>query len=203
MRVVGCPPALQSCGLTNPANLGMVQYVYLCLSLQSCLILCDPMDRNPPGSSIHGILQARILEWVARLFSGKIFPTQGLNPGLLPCKQILYCLKHQESSTWMVALKASIKPCLGLTEMGTLKAPGRRPNEMLVRCSGTLSTQGLPSACTPVFQTRVCVCWSPTGCPSSPLPESLTSCWTSSPSDWSSWWTLLLLLTLSWCIFHH
>ena len=34
-------------------------------SLQSCLTLCDPMDCNPPGSSVHGILQARMLEWVA------------------------------------------------------------------------------------------------------------------------------------------
>ena len=34
-------------------------------SLQSCLTLCDRMDRSPPGSSVHGILQARILEWVA------------------------------------------------------------------------------------------------------------------------------------------
>ena len=34
-------------------------------SLQSCLTLCDPMDRSSPGSPVHGILQARILEWVA------------------------------------------------------------------------------------------------------------------------------------------
>ena len=34
-------------------------------SLQSCLTLCDPMDYRPPGSSVHGILQARILEWAA------------------------------------------------------------------------------------------------------------------------------------------
>ena len=34
-------------------------------SLQSCLPLCDHVDWGPPGSSIHGILQARILEWVA------------------------------------------------------------------------------------------------------------------------------------------
>ena len=32
--------------------------------VQSCLTLCDPMDGSPPGSSAHGILQARILEWV-------------------------------------------------------------------------------------------------------------------------------------------
>ena len=35
------------------------------LDAQLCLTLCDPMDCSPPGSSIHGILQARILEWVA------------------------------------------------------------------------------------------------------------------------------------------
>ena len=35
------------------------------LVTQSCLTLCDPVDCNPPGSSVHGILQARILEWVA------------------------------------------------------------------------------------------------------------------------------------------
>ena len=36
--------------------------------LQLCLTLCDPMDYNIPGSSVHGILQARILEWVAMPF---------------------------------------------------------------------------------------------------------------------------------------
>ena len=36
---------------------------------QSCLTLCDSMDCSPPGSSVHGILQARILEWVAISFS--------------------------------------------------------------------------------------------------------------------------------------
>ena len=38
-------------------------------SLQSCPTLCDPIDGSPPGSSIPGILQARILEWVAISFS--------------------------------------------------------------------------------------------------------------------------------------
>ena len=37
--------------------------------LQSCLTLYDPMDRSPPGSSVHGIFQAKILEWVAISFS--------------------------------------------------------------------------------------------------------------------------------------
>jgi len=39
------------------------------LVTQSCPTLCDPKDCSPPGSSVHGILQARILEWVAIPFS--------------------------------------------------------------------------------------------------------------------------------------
>ena len=39
------------------------------LDTQSCPTLCNPMNCNPPGSSVHGILQARILEWVAISFS--------------------------------------------------------------------------------------------------------------------------------------
>ena len=38
-------------------------------SLQSCLTLCNPVDGSPPGSPVPGILQARILEWVAISFS--------------------------------------------------------------------------------------------------------------------------------------
>ena len=52
------------------------------LVTQSCLTLCDPMDCSLPGSSVHRILQARILEWVVIPFFGGIFPAQGLNPGL-------------------------------------------------------------------------------------------------------------------------
>ena len=40
-------------------------YSVLCLVTQKCLTLCDPMDCSLPGSSVHGILQARILEWIA------------------------------------------------------------------------------------------------------------------------------------------
>ena len=41
-------------------------------SLQSCLTLCDPIDGSPPGSPIHGIFQARVLEWGAIAFSDPI-----------------------------------------------------------------------------------------------------------------------------------
>ena len=59
---------------------------------QSHPTLCDSM-----GYTVHGILQARILERVAFPFSRGIFPTQGSNPGLPHCKWILYQLSHKGS----------------------------------------------------------------------------------------------------------
>ena len=44
-----------------------------------CPTLCNPMDYSPPGSSVRGILQARILEWFATPSSRGSFPTQGSN----------------------------------------------------------------------------------------------------------------------------
>ena len=49
------------------------------LITQSCLTLCDPMDCSLPGFCVHGILQARILEWVSSPFSGD-FPNPGVEP---------------------------------------------------------------------------------------------------------------------------
>ena len=65
---------------------------------QSCLTLCNPMGCSLSDSSVHEILQARILEWVAVPFSRGIFSTQGSNPGLPHCRRILYHLSHQGSS---------------------------------------------------------------------------------------------------------
>ena len=50
-------------------------------SLQSCPTLCDPMDCSPPGSSVHGIFQARVLEWGAIAFSHEniYVPVNGIN----------------------------------------------------------------------------------------------------------------------------
>ena len=59
---------------------------------QSCPTLYDPMRYT-----VHGILQARILEWIAFPFSRGIFPTQGSNPGLPRCRWILYSWATRES----------------------------------------------------------------------------------------------------------
>ena len=71
-------------------------------SLQLCLTLCDPMDCSLPGSSVHGILQARITGVGCHALLQEIVPTQGLNPHLL-------CLLH-----WWVGslpLAPPGKPC--------------------------------------------------------------------------------------------
>ena len=47
----------------------VLSYIAAAASLQSCPTLCNSMDWSPPGFSIHGILQARTLEWVAISFS--------------------------------------------------------------------------------------------------------------------------------------
>ena len=51
--------------------------IHICA--QSCLTLCDPVDRSLTGFSVHGILQARILEWAARPSSGDLS-----DPGIKP-----------------------------------------------------------------------------------------------------------------------
>ena len=63
----------------------------LFLVAQSCLTLSDPMDCSRPGSSIKNT------EVGCYILLQGIFPTQGWNPGVLHCGQILYCLSHQGS----------------------------------------------------------------------------------------------------------
>ena len=69
----------------------------LCLVMQLFLTLCDHMDCSPPGSSVHGYSPGKNTEVGCSALHQGIFPTQGLNPGLLHCRQILYYLSHQGS----------------------------------------------------------------------------------------------------------
>ena len=59
-----------------------MECMHVC-TLKSCPALPDPMDCSRPGSSVHGILQARILEGACHFLPRGIFPTQGSNPHLL------------------------------------------------------------------------------------------------------------------------
>ena len=100
-------------------------------SLQSCPTLCDPMGCSPPGSSLHGILQAGILEWVAFPPPGGL-PNPGIEPGspalsgaffstepcgklvrlyctaliILPCRQVCARCGQSPRSPWREAAPA-------------------------------------------------------------------------------------------------
>ena len=86
-------------------SINMIHYLACCavLSRFSHVRLCDPMDCSPPGSSVHGILQARILEWVPCSPPGDL-----PNPGIKPSSHVscigrgfvLFCFVFTTSTTW-------------------------------------------------------------------------------------------------------
>ena len=71
---------------------------------------CNPMDYSLLGSSVHGILQAKILEWVRHSLLQGVFPTQESNPGLLHRRQILYQLSNEGNPT--SSIKRGHNSCL-------------------------------------------------------------------------------------------
>ena len=72
----GCIIAASASAITWPSPLSSPLACLHAKSLRLCLTLCDPMDCSPPGSPVHGLLQTRVLEWVAMPPQG-IFPTRG------------------------------------------------------------------------------------------------------------------------------
>ena len=68
----------------------------VCLVAQLCLTLYNPMDCNPPGSSVHGDSPGKNTGVGSHALLHGIFPIQESNPGLLHCEQILYCLSPPE-----------------------------------------------------------------------------------------------------------
>ena len=74
---------------------------------QLCSTLCDPVDCGLPGSSVHGIFQARILDSPAYSFSRGSFPTQESNSSLLYCRQIFKPLNQQGRLHFYYNLKPS------------------------------------------------------------------------------------------------
>ena len=67
------------------------------LVAQSYPTLCDPMDYSLPGLSVHEDSPSKNTDVSSHSLLQGIFPTQGLNPGLLHCRQILYHLRYQGS----------------------------------------------------------------------------------------------------------
>ena len=91
----------------------------VCLVAQPCLILCDPMDCSPPGSSVHGISQARVLEWVAISSYRGIFPTQGSK---LSCLCLMWTTwETLFSCSWSVLKKTAALAYILITTSRDLK----------------------------------------------------------------------------------
>ena len=78
------------------------------LDVQSCPTLCNPMDCSLPGSSVHGILQARILEWVATSFSRRSFrPRDQTLVSDRASRFFTICTTREVSRSYSVTSKAS------------------------------------------------------------------------------------------------
>ena len=93
-------------GLFQPVNNGSEV-------AQPCATLCDPMDFSLPGSSVHGIFQARVLEWVAISFSrGSSQPRDRTQVFSIAGRQTLYPLSHQAATYGGVVLAMAIKTCV-------------------------------------------------------------------------------------------
>ena len=101
---------LNLCVWANLWTLSFIPLIYMSTrvhakSLQSCPTL-QTMDCGPPGSSVQGILQARILEWVSGAHLRGIFPTQGSNPRLLTSLALAGTVLTP-STTWEAHAKAT------------------------------------------------------------------------------------------------
>ena len=104
---------------------------------QSCLTLSDPVDCSPPGSSVHGIFQARVLEWVAIAFSKK-----NIYFCFIDCAKAFDCVYHN-------------KLCKILKEMGI---PDRLTCLLRNLCAGQEATVRTGHGTTDWFQIRKGVC---------------------------------------------
>ena len=97
---------------------------------------CNLMDCSLPGFPVHGILQARILEWVAISCSRGIFPNQELNLGLLHCRQILYQLNY-EGSPLSVCFSSVAQSCPTLCDPMNRSTPGLPVHHQLLEFTQT------------------------------------------------------------------
>ena len=83
------------------------------LVAQSCPTLCDLTDCTRPGSSVHGDSPGKNTGVGSHSLLQGIFPTQGLNPGLLRCRQTLYHLSHQRNPLDKLEPLLTRSPVLG------------------------------------------------------------------------------------------
>ena len=100
--------------------------VYLCSVTQSCLTLCNPVGCSPPGSSVHGISQGRILEWVAISSSRRSSQPRDWTQVFLHCGRVFYYLSHQGSPLPLVTYSLTEQIHVGIAP-GTSNSAGKNP----------------------------------------------------------------------------
>ena len=94
---------------------------YVCVCAQSCLTHCDLMDCSPPGSSVHGIFQARIPEWVAMSFSRGSFWLRDWT-----CVSCVFCIGRWVLNVWEIVKVAQSCPTLCNTMDGIFPTQGSK-----------------------------------------------------------------------------
>ena len=94
------------------------------LVTQLCFALCNPMDGSPPGSSVHGILQARILEWVAMSFSRRSSQPRGQT--------------HVFATPWSAADQASLSITNSWSLLKLMSIESVMPSNHLILCHALL-----------------------------------------------------------------
>ena len=84
---------------------------------QSCPTLSDPMDCSLPGSSVHGIFQARVLKWGATAFS-KLYIKRDINLSVCMCVCVCVCVcTHIYINIWDSQVELVVKNCLPMQEI--------------------------------------------------------------------------------------
>ena len=105
-------------------------------SLQSCPTLCDPIESSPPGSTVHRDSPGKNTGVGCHALLQGIFPTQGSNPGLPHCSQILNHLRHRERQRkwapknwcfWVVVLQKTLESPFCRKEIKPVSLKGNQP----------------------------------------------------------------------------
>ena len=166
-------------------------------SLQSCPALCDPMHCSPPGSFVHGVLQARMLEWVPCLPPGDL-----PNPGIKPMSPALKADSLPPGATWGVlsfvySCIISWYPCFLLWPPDVesnywkrfwhwerLRREEKRATEdEIVRWNHQLNEHEFEQTLGDSEGQRSLACYSPWGCKVSDMTERLKNSNNNSASD--------------------
>ena len=119
-----------------PGHILLLSY---CLDSKSCWTLWDPMDYSRPGSSVHGILQARILRWVAISLSRGSSQPRDQNSSFLPWQVDSLLLSHQRTPLLLgldLNIVSFLKPSL------TMNFPTRTSNTLTQAAQPSSPNQG-------------------------------------------------------------